>query len=204
MGDAAGVRAELASGADVNARDSEGSTPLMYAALYAADSACMRLLLERGADPNAANTFGGTALIWGTGSLEKVKLLIEHGADVNARSKLGKSALMVAASRDGAGPIVSYLLAHGARSDLKDDLEGMPVIPIGGGGTTALIQAAKARDGKALARSAEERRRRQREREERQHGVAECHRLSESPQYQTAAGPRSRRQRRELRRLFRR
>jgi hypothetical protein len=70
---------------------------------------------------------------------------------VNARSKLGKSALLVAASRDGAGPIVSYLLAHGARSDIKDELEGMPIIPIGGGGATALIQAAKARDGEALA-----------------------------------------------------
>ncbi|HTF71849.1 MAG TPA: ankyrin repeat domain-containing protein [Edaphobacter sp.] len=150
-GDLAGVRSELASGADVNARDAEGSTPLMYAALYAADTACMRLLLERGADPNASNGFGGTALIWGTGSLEKVKLLVEHGADVNARSKLGKSALLVGASRDGAGPVVSYLLAHGARSDIKDELQGIPVIPIGGGGATAVIQAAKARDGEALA-----------------------------------------------------
>ena len=58
---------------------------------------------------------------------------------------------MVATSRDGAGPVVSYLLAHGARSDFKDDLQGIPVIPIGGGGTTALIQASKARDGEALA-----------------------------------------------------
>ena len=58
---------------------------------------------------------------------------------------------MVAASRDGAGPVVAYLLAHGAHSDFKDDLKGIPVIPIGGGGTTALIQASKARDGEALA-----------------------------------------------------
>jgi ankyrin repeat protein len=150
-GDLAGVRSALAAGASVNARDPEGSTPLMYAALYSTDTASLRLLLERGADPNAANAFGGTALIWGTGSLDKVKLLVEHGADVNARSKLGKSPLLVVASRDGAGPVVSYLLAHGARSDIKDDLEGMPLIPIGGGGTTALIQAAKARDGEALA-----------------------------------------------------
>jgi ankyrin repeat protein len=150
LGDLAGVRSELGGGADVNARDPEGSTPLMYAALYASDTACIRMLLDRGADPNASNGAGGTALIWATGSLEKVKLLVEHGAEVNARSKLGKSALLVAASRDGAGAVVSYLLAHGARSDFKDNLEGMPVIPTGGGGATALIQAAKARDGEAL------------------------------------------------------
>lgn len=149
-GDLAGVRSELAGGIGVNARDPEGSTPLMYAALYTSDTACIRMLLERGADPNASNGAGGTALIWGTGSLEKVKLLVEHGADVNARSKLGKSALLVAASRDGAGPVVSYLLAHGARIDSKDNLEGMPILPTGGGGATALIQAAKARDSEAL------------------------------------------------------
>jgi ankyrin repeat protein len=64
-GDLAGVRSELAGGVDVNARDPEGSTPLMYAALYTSDTACMRMLLEHGADPNASNGAGGTALIWG-------------------------------------------------------------------------------------------------------------------------------------------
>ena len=150
-GDLAAIRSTLAAGGNVNAKDPEGATALMYAALYPANADCLRLLLEHGADPNAANAFGATALIWGTGSLAKVKALVEHGADVNARSKLGKSALLVAASRDGAGPVVSYLLAHGARVDFKDELQGVPIIPTGGGGATALIQAAKARDGEALA-----------------------------------------------------
>ena len=150
-GDLAAVRSALAAGGEVNAKDPEGATPLMYAAFYPANADCLRLLLERGADPNIANAFGATALIWATGSLEKVKLLVEHGADVNARSKLGKSALLVAASRDGAGPVVSYLLAHGARVDFKDELQGIPIIPTGGGGATALVQASKARDGEALA-----------------------------------------------------
>src|SRR3954447_11837843 len=150
VGDLAGMRSALKSGGSVNGRDAEGSTPLMYAALYLSDTAGLRLLLDRGADPNAVNLSGATALIWGTGSLEKVKLLVEHGADVNARSKLGKTALLVAASRDGAGPVVSYLLAHGARTDVTDDLTGFAALPVGGGGTSALIQAAKARDSEAL------------------------------------------------------
>ncbi|HEY1214926.1 MAG TPA: ankyrin repeat domain-containing protein [Bryobacteraceae bacterium] len=145
------VQAALRKGGDVNGRDVDGATPLMYAALYSSDAASLQLLLNSGANPNAVNAFGATALLWGTGSLDKVKLLVEHGADVNARSKLGKTALLIAASRDGAGPVVSYLLAHGARADLKDDLSGIPTIPVGGGGTPALIQAAKARDGEALA-----------------------------------------------------
>ena len=150
-GDLAAMRSALNSGARVNGRDSDGSTPLMYSALYLPDTTGLRLLLDHGADPNAVNGSGATALIWGTGSREKVELLLERGADVNARSKLGKTALLVAASRDGAGPVVSYLLAHGARTDVKDDLTGFAAIPVGGGGTSALIQAAKARDGEALA-----------------------------------------------------
>jgi ankyrin repeat protein len=151
VGDLTGMRSALNNGGSVNGRDSDGSTPLMYAALYLSDTDGLRLLLDHGADPNAANASGATALIWGTGSLEKVKLLVEHGADVNARSKLGKTALLVVASRDGAGPVVSYLLSHGARTDVKDDLTGFAALPVGGGGTSALIQAAKARDGEALA-----------------------------------------------------
>jgi ankyrin repeat protein len=150
-GDLPGMRVALQKGEDVNSRDAEGSTPLMYAALYLPDAAGLRELLKRGADPNAANSFGATALVWATGSLEKVKVLVQHGADVNARSKLGKTALLVAANRDGAGPVVSYLLAHGARIDFKDEVTGIPLIPVGGGGASALIQAAKARDGEALA-----------------------------------------------------
>ena len=50
QGDIASVKAALAAGADVNSKDAEGSTPLMYAALYS-NADCMRLLLGRGADP---------------------------------------------------------------------------------------------------------------------------------------------------------
>jgi ankyrin repeat protein len=150
-GDRAALNLALKNGADVNGRDKNGSTPLMYAAFYLSDTAALRQLLDQGANPNVANESGATALIWGTGSLEKVKLLVEHGADVQTRSKLGKTALLVAASRDGAGPVVSYLLAHGANTDVTDSLSGLPPLPVGGGGATALIQAAKARDGEALA-----------------------------------------------------
>lgn len=149
QGDMAGVKAAVAAGADVNAKDAEGSTPLMYAALYS-NVDCMRLLLDNGAVPNAANDLGATALLWTGARLEKVTLLVERGAEVNARSKLGKTALLIAAGRADAGPVVKYLLEHGARTDVRDELDGLPFIPLGGGANTPVMEAAKARDGQAL------------------------------------------------------
>jgi len=45
---------------------------------------------------------------------------------------------------------VQYLMEHGARLDVKDNLDGIPIIPLGGGANTPVIEAAKARDGHAL------------------------------------------------------
>jgi ankyrin repeat protein len=101
--------------AHINLKGSAGSTPLMYAALYA-DAASLRRLLESGADPNIKNDAGATALMWATDSLEKTQLLIEHGADVNAVSQTGRTPLLTAASRYGSAPVVKLLLDHGANS----------------------------------------------------------------------------------------
>src|SRR4051794_5627693 len=47
-GDAAAVRKLIENGADVNARDAEGNTPLILASFYASPK-CVGLLLEKGA-----------------------------------------------------------------------------------------------------------------------------------------------------------
>jgi len=47
------VRQLLDTGADVNARDAQGNSPLILAALYASPE-CVGLLIEKGADVNAA------------------------------------------------------------------------------------------------------------------------------------------------------
>lgn len=97
----------------LNLRGPDGSTPFMYAVLYA-DTATVRQLLARGGDPNKRNDADATALMWAATNLEKARLLVEHGAEVNARSNDGRTSLLIAATQAGTAPIVKLLLEHGA------------------------------------------------------------------------------------------
>ena len=63
--DLARVERALACGADVNAKNDHGGTPLHYAAYRNDNSAVIEALLEAGADVNAKNDDGNTPLHWG-------------------------------------------------------------------------------------------------------------------------------------------
>ncbi|NDH10052.1 MAG: ankyrin repeat domain-containing protein, partial [Gammaproteobacteria bacterium] len=92
------VRDLLASGADVNAKNSHGITALMFAARVE-HVAVVRDLLASGADVNAKDSHGSTALMHAASAehVEVVRLLIEKGANVNAQTAHGWTALMYAA-----------------------------------------------------------------------------------------------------------
>ena len=77
----------LAKGADVNAKDKDGNTPLHEAA-YTNDRGFVELLLAEGAEVNAKNSSGSTPLRWALfgprqGPLridtDTVELLRQHG-----------------------------------------------------------------------------------------------------------------------------
>lgn len=91
------VKMLLAKGADVNAKDSEGKTPLMNAAYYGRKE-IVKFLLEHGADVNARYVDGCTALIWaaGEGEAETLEILLQHGADIHATERHNNTALMIA------------------------------------------------------------------------------------------------------------
>ena len=89
------LRLLLSNGANVNAADAFGSTPLMNFS-YGASHERLRttivsivtVLLEAGANPNARGEDGNTALHAAASSnhCELVDLLLRHGADAHARS----------------------------------------------------------------------------------------------------------------------
>ncbi len=116
-GDLAAVKAFLAAGVDVNAKDNYGETALDMAA-YNGDDAVVKTLLAHGADVNAKDNVGDTALETAVtnGYDAVVKTLLAHGADVNAKDNWGTTALWVAAWR-GEDAMVKTLLAHGANAD---------------------------------------------------------------------------------------
>ena len=77
------VKVLIENGAQVNARDKQGRTPLYYASNYStADS--VRLLLENEANINVFDINSKSSALHGIDDEEKIKVLIEFGANVNA------------------------------------------------------------------------------------------------------------------------
>jgi ankyrin repeat protein len=107
----------IANGADVNAKDCVGRTPLNLAGLK--DVA--EMLIAKGADVNARNKGGWTALHLAArgGSMEWVEFLIFNGADVNAENVRGETPLHFAVA-NGHKEVAELLIARSADVNAKD------------------------------------------------------------------------------------
>jgi len=95
------VKLLISKGANVNARDYLGGTPL-YEAIYFASTDLIKILLENGANPNVQDEFGEILLyeVVSGGFTDVLKLLIEYGADVNTVDTDGQTPLHEAAWND--------------------------------------------------------------------------------------------------------
>ena len=117
LGDAAGVRAALADGADINGPAPAGGTALTAAALHG-HVEIMDALLAAGAGVAATDQSGASALmIASSQGLDAVaERLIARGADPREKDTGGTTPLMAAASA-GRTATVKLLLAKGAEID---------------------------------------------------------------------------------------
>lgn len=149
------VKVLLCSGANLEAKDADGFTPLLKASHWNSDTAA-RLLIEAGADVNTHDETGWTPLLSGrsartlelliargadlkatrrgwdalsyacnSGRLEAVRFLIEHGLNVNPLGVPNRTPLHSAALL-GHKDIVALLLARGADPEARDQLGRTP------------------------------------------------------------------------------
>ena len=111
----------IANGAEVNAKNNFGWTPLHYAAQGKA-AAAAKTLIDSGAEVNAKNEGGWTPLHWAAvlNAAEVAKLLIDSGAEVNAKENFGWTPLDYAA-QGNAAEVAKTLIDSGAEVNAKND-----------------------------------------------------------------------------------
>lgn len=124
------VQMLIGKGADVNAKNRRGSTPLLWAIH---DLPKVRILVEAGAPVNVKQSEGRSpiyqAALMGNGHAT-VRYLLDKGADPNVATLTGLTPLMAAANR-GEVETMRLLIARSAKVDAK-----------AGTGSTALLAAA--------------------------------------------------------------
>lgn len=121
IGDYLAVDRYLHEGADVNCRDKDGLTPLIWAAIQGHEEV-VRLLLERGGDLEAKNHNGDTALMWASlmGHRDVVDFMLDRGANADfGEPKSGVTALMAAAAK-GHADVTQVLVEKGAAVNARD------------------------------------------------------------------------------------
>ena len=87
------VKLLIAKGADVNAKEEDGKTPLYYAVHWRSAPSLVELLIDKGADVNENYGNGKTPLHHAAfrGHNAIVRLLIDKGADVNVQMDDGST-----------------------------------------------------------------------------------------------------------------
>ncbi len=114
------------NGADINARDNDGASPLLWAVLRKKD--LVPFFIQKGADPKCTTNEGSTVFHHAAidGDLNTAQLLLGKGVDINAQNSSGRTALHIAAQYAGK-EFVLFLLENGARTDVRDEAGKTPM-----------------------------------------------------------------------------
>jgi ankyrin repeat protein len=118
--DSAGALELVKNKADVNATESDGTTPLHYA-VYHDDVALVESLLKAGAKPSVANKYGSTPLLEAAvrGDPVVIEKLLKAGADANQGNADGQTALLIV-SRTSNLSVAKLLISHGANVNVTE------------------------------------------------------------------------------------
>lgn len=137
-GDLSAVKRLLKAGADPNAKNDLGATPLDDSP--AKGPVMVKALLKAGADPRLANDALGMALTFAPPSdrTTVVQLLLDHGADPNGR-KVARGQILFLACTNGWDEVVRLLLDAGADVNARGG-EGPPLIGAVTGNRLQLIE----------------------------------------------------------------
>ncbi|GFP54312.1 inversin [Trichoderma asperellum] len=115
------VRLLVKEGADIEAKDMIGRTPL-YCAVGEGHEDVVKLLVEKGADIEAKNYgYGQTPLHWAAknGHEGVIQLLVKEGADIEVKDINGHTPLYCAVG-EGHEDVVKLLVEKGADIEAKD------------------------------------------------------------------------------------
>jgi ankyrin repeat protein len=104
------IRFLLDKGANVNAKDNEGRTPLMIAS-RAGIPLIVGFLLNRRAQTNVQDKTGWSALMYAAEAnrTEVIKVLVQNGADLKLKNSKGQTALSIAKEREASSKAYELL-----------------------------------------------------------------------------------------------
>src|SRR6267143_2049370 len=141
----------IAAGADVNADQGDGTTPLHWA-VYKIDADLARALLERGAKPDVINSYGSSPLTEAVkvANARLVGMLLDAGSNVEVPNQEGQTALMWAAAA-GSAELTRFLISRKADVNARALANDWPTQMTGEprnqyrptGGLTPLLYAAR-------------------------------------------------------------
>lgn len=126
--DIAIVRLLLDYGADVNARNTLGHTPL-HIATCIGEKYAMELLIGKGASLEAPDRLKRETPLHDAvsrGDAQIIELLLERGAYINAQNNAGETPLHIAC-KQGREDVATLLLAAGAEAGIIDDKGRTPL-----------------------------------------------------------------------------
>ncbi|MCJ1401216.1 hypothetical protein MMC11_004428 [Xylographa trunciseda] len=113
------------STSEINVPDSQGRTPLSWAAARG-DSRSVQILLEHGAQANLADEQANSPLHYSKNDV-CARLLLLHGADVSSRNCWGGTALHTVCRTSGDVSLLSLLLNSGGDPDARDHEKQSPL-----------------------------------------------------------------------------